>query len=198
MHAFGRMRRVFFFMAPSIPSGIPDRLIAGTTWRWTVSFAEFPPSEGWVVSYALRGVGELNTKSSEVVQDGSQWTVTIGADREPIKPGLYTWAAYVTGVGAYAGQVYRAATGVVLIEPDVASAAAGDLQTFAEQALALIEAKILERIEVDMSGYTFAQKQAIREDLTTLQRMRAQLKAELQSKRFGGRLPPYVVQFARA
>lgn len=184
-------------MAPSIPSGIPDRLVAGTTWRWTVSFSDFPISEGWSLSYVFRGVDELSTASADITEDGTKFTVSLGTSKTKIASGLYTWAAYMTGSGANAGQVYLAGSGSLLVQPDLAGAAPGELQPFAERALALVETRILERISEDMSGYTFQQKQAVREDLTKLQRMRAQMKAELQRKKFG-RLPPYHVRFARA
>lgn len=184
-------------MAPSIPSVIPDRLVAGTTWRWTASYGAYPISEGWTLSYVLRGVNDLDTEATDLTNDGTRWTVTVAIAKTKLEPGLYTWAAYMTGSGTYAGQVHLAQSGTLLVQPDVAGTAAGELVAFAEKALARIETRLLERISEDMSNFTFAQKQTVREDIRTLQRMRTQMQAELQRKKFG-RLPPLHVHFGRA
>ena len=46
-------------MAPQIPITEPRQFVAGDTWKWDKTLADFPAGDGWQLSYSFRGETDL-------------------------------------------------------------------------------------------------------------------------------------------
>lgn len=130
-------------MAHTIPVGEPTQVRAGDNWTWTKSFGDYPVSEGWALSYEIRGVDRLDWDSSYVTDDGNVFTIDIPSSvTAELTAGRYVWAAFVT----LSGDRYTAVDGVFDVLSDLAQSAQGDEQTHAEKMVAAIEDEIEARI----------------------------------------------------
>lgn len=84
-------------MAASVPETEPTTLVAGDTWSWQKTLANYSPSDGWSLSYALRlenGAGLINVTGAS---SSTGFTITIpAASTNTQKAGTWQWASYVT------------------------------------------------------------------------------------------------------
>jgi hypothetical protein len=71
-----------------------------------------------------------------------------GRKTAPLLPGTYQWAAFVTK----AGERYTADEGVLVVERNLSTAAAGDALSHAEKVLPIIEAAIAGRLTADIES----------------------------------------------
>lgn len=108
-----------------------DDLVAGDTLDFTVSVDGYPASDGWTLSYALRGPSAIDLTATPV---GQQYRVQASAATTAAWiPGDYSWSRYVT----LSGQRYSAGSGWLVIRPNLAAQVAGyDGRSQAEKALA--------------------------------------------------------------
>ena len=181
-------------MAPSIPTSEPSLIVAGDTAKWTMSFADYPVTDAWALTYHLRGASALDVAAQAQTADFLV-TVTAAASAK-LKPGRYTWIARVTK----AGESYAARRGTLTVLPDAAQAEAGDLQTFAEKLLALTEQEIQNRMtgQRSIEQYSIAGRSFAKITVTELSRLRAQYRAEVAAERRPGKLGiPVGAVFAR-
>lgn len=181
-------------MAPITPVGVPSQLIAGDTLLFSVSYGDFPVSEGWTLSMTLAGVGTLQTESGEITEDdGTTWTVTIPASRTrtlAAKPGVYRWFHYMTGSGSYSGRRYTVAEGRIEVLLNPADAADGDFQFQEEKDLAVVEARLAGRLTDDMQAYTIRGRQVVLIPYQELVAERARLKRAVWKLRNPGLAMP--------
>jgi hypothetical protein len=140
-------------VAPPIPDDVPVVFTAGVTVKFRRAFNDYPPSDGWTYKIYFNGATDVfNVEGIVDPQNSSAWLVTINpSDSEVPPPGLYR---YVERASSPGGEVYDVGEGVVQIEPDLATAAAGVDLSFAEQTLAMIEAEIQARITADVEEYS--------------------------------------------
>lgn len=171
-------------MAPAtIPTTEPIEVLAGLTWRWDKTLADYTPADGWSYGYAIRGAGRLDlTGVATAENDG--WELTAAAsDTADLPGGVYQWTAYVTS----GSEKYVTGRGSLTVLPNPLTAAEGTLQLWAEQSLAYVEATLAKRYQADMAGYTIEQRQAQREELAALERSRSRLAAEVDARKSQGR-----------
>lgn len=117
--------------------------MAGDTWKWTQSYADFPISDSWALSYHIRGKDRLDWDSSWVTDDGTTHTIVIpSATTALLAAGGYKWQARVTD----GSLTYTAEDGVLTIEPDPEEAVAGAFQSHAERMVGLLEQEIEARV----------------------------------------------------
>ena len=185
-------------LAATIPTDIPDELIAGDTWQWTVRFSDYPASAGWALTYYLRGVGSLDVTATTDT-DGEGYAVTVAAATTATLPaGNYEFLARV----AKTGEVFTVDSGAVVIDANAATASAGTLQSHAEQMVALLRAEIKARLSgtagTAHESYTIDNRQISKLSLAELRSLLKGYELELYAQRNGGRLPPYRVGFSRA
>jgi len=186
-------------VAPTIPIGVPATLGAGVTWKWKTSPAGFPPSEGWALSYALRGVGSLDIAGAKVTDDGvATFTITVAAaDTAALAAGAYRWVAYAEK----AGEKYEVAKGVVDVTANVATAGAGALQSTAEAMVTRLDAEIKARVTGTGSGHNSIEihGRAIEKfSLEELYGLRNKYAAQANRERSKGRFAPVKMRFTRA
>lgn len=137
-------------MAPSIPDDVPVLFRAGQTIKFHRWFDEYPPADGW--NYTIYFNGATNVFSSAAAVDPAGFLVTMTPTDLAVPPGIYRYLERVTNTGS--GEVYTLGEGVVQIEPDLATAPAGAMLSFAENMLAAIEAEIAVRITADVEDYS--------------------------------------------
>lgn len=178
-------------MTFTIPSTEPDVLRAGETWHWTKSLDEFPASEGWILTYYIRGPGKLDILATTST-DGTSYDVLATAQNTSSMPsGRYAWDASVT----LSGETHIADSGVIVVEPNLATAKTGDLQTHNEKMLALIEAELERRLTgVSAAGsgaieaYVIHGRSVTKIAAEKLKALRGQYLAAVQRERNPGRI----------
>ncbi len=119
-------------MAAPVPSTEPAILVAGDTSAWTKSVSDYPPTEGWSLSYAFRkqsGAGYLNLTAST---SNSEYSLTISAASSSLMTaGLWTWASYATA----GSERHQVGSGSIEIKPNLAAIDFNiDLRSTAKQA----------------------------------------------------------------
>lgn len=130
-------------------SALPESFAAGTTVTYSKSFADYPASDGWSLTLYLAGA----TIASVVADaDGDAFDLTIPAATtvHPFLPGLYRWSERVSK----AGEVREVGSGVVDIEPNLAEATDGSLQSFFEEAIPILQAHIRGRLTAGLQSYS--------------------------------------------
>lgn len=115
----------------------PTRVTAGDTVSWTKSLAEYPASDGWVLSYTLINAAQKYTFSASA--SGADHAVSVAAATTASwVAASYTWQATVTK-GA---ERYTVGTGRMVVAPDVAAATTLDTRSSARKALEAVDAML--------------------------------------------------------
>lgn len=112
-------------------------LICGDSLNFTVSLDDYSAADGWVLTYALRGLSKIDLIATSV---GTDFQVQADASTTASwLPGRYNWVSYVSK----SGQRYTVDQGVLTISPDLSQAIAGyDGRSVAEKALADAESAL--------------------------------------------------------
>jgi hypothetical protein len=183
-------------LPPTIPSIEPEVARAGDTWKWSKSFASYPVSEGWALSYSFRGASVLLDADVTIQANVVDWSVSVAANKTaPLIPGTYRWAAFVTK----AGERYTADEGVLVVERNLSTAAAGDALSHAEKTLAIVEAALAGRLTADIEEYLINGKQVRKIGVPELKKLRKQYRNEVWRQRNGNKLgPQHQLTFGRA
>jgi hypothetical protein len=174
----------------------PDRAVAGDTWKWTRALADYLPSDGWVLTYSIRGLSVLLDADVVVTPGASNYAVAVAANKTAaLLPGTYRWAAFVTK----AGERYTADEGVLVVERNLSTAAAGDALSHAEKALPIVEAALAGRLTADVEEYMINGKQVRKIGVPELKKLRKQYRNEIWRQRNGNKLgPQHQLTFGRA
>lgn len=178
-------------VAAPVPSYIPNVLNAGDSWQWTLALADYP-ADTWTATYYLRGLGKIDVAG--VADDAGHLFSATAAETGAVLAGSYR---YVLKVDDGAGTIETVDAGVVTVRADFATADAGDLQTHAERALALIEAALEGRVTDDVESYQILGRAVSHIPLSELRKLRAQYRSEVALATYGGKLPDTQVQFGR-
>lgn len=182
-------------MPPIIPDSVPDHFPAGTSVKFTRSFGDFPPSDGWAYSIYLNGLTQKFSKAASVTDNVFAITF-LPSDTAALNPGPFRYAERLTNSGT--GEVYDI-TGdelVINIEPNVATASAGVFNTWEERALTIIEAALSGRLTADIQSYQIAGRAVTKIPFQELRQIRGQLLASIWRQNNPGQLGvPYKVQF---
>jgi len=140
-------------MAHPIPTAVPISLRAGDTATWRRSLADYPASDGWVLSYVLVKSGAQITITADAA--GADHLITVvPATTVAWTPGVYAWQERVTQAGA----IYTLATGTLEIIASFAAATTGlDARNHAQKTLDALEAWI-ERHDIAVAEYMIGDK----------------------------------------
>lgn len=84
-------------MAYQIPTSEPETFVAGDSWDWDVTLSDFPPSEGWELSYTF--ICRSAEGSDHEAEFGEQVTANAAnsgyevripaSETAPLQPGTY-------------------------------------------------------------------------------------------------------------
>lgn len=169
-------------MAPPIPTGEPQQLVAGDTWTWQRSVPEYPATDGWTLAYAFRGAASIDAVADA---GGAGYTVTVpAAQTAGLAEGTYEWVAFVTNAG---GERYTVAAGRVAVLANFTKLSGADRQHHVERALALIETQIEQLLASPIESGTAEQTTFAKRPLTELRIERNLYRAELSLLKRGGR-----------
>lgn len=117
-------------MPADTPTIEPVRITAGDSAAWVRTFADYPASAGWVLTYTL-----INAQGKQTVAaaaDGDAHRVTLAAaGTASWVPGVYAWTAAV----AMGSDRHTVAAGQIEVLPNFAAAAQLDTRTPARKAL---------------------------------------------------------------
>lgn len=143
-----------------------------------------------MLSYAITGVEAIEWDAGWVTDDGQTFTVTIPDESTRLAAGAYQWAAILTGAGAYAGQRFTGARGLLTVLPDPTTLVDGAGQAYAERMLAVIEAAIAGAAPGALAAYTIGGRSVELMAGDEQRRWRGYFRTELYRYRYPGRALP--------
>jgi hypothetical protein len=165
-------------MAPVVPTTEPKILTAGDTWAWTKALSNFQPADGWALGYAIRGASVLADSKVACTASGSGFAVKVqGADTKTLKSGTYSWQAYVDNSGT--DEHYTVESGVLTILTALTNVTDNSAQSHDERTLAIIEARIENRITTDQESYAINGRSIMHIPIKDLMRLRAAYQARV-------------------
>jgi hypothetical protein len=166
----------------TLPTQPPAQFEAGTTVRFTQlpvtsAFGDVSPAAGWSLTWLLRGPGEADALATD---DGAIWTVNLSATAtRALSPGPYTWALRASA----GGDVVTIASGRCTVTVDMAEAVAGDVQTWEERTLAVVEAALSGNLTDAVQFYMIGDQQINRIPIEKLMAIRTQLQSAVAQQR---------------
>jgi hypothetical protein len=181
-------------VAPTVPAGEPVALAAGTTWTWSQSWADFPPGDGWSVTYYAAGPSSFSVTTTPRTSD--YLALKAATDTAILLPGVYFWEARASLSGA----VYVAGTGTFAVSASTNVEAESDQRTHAQIMLARVEAELEARILGTGSAhesYGNGDQSITKLSIEALKALRTTYSLEVQRQANGGQLPSYEVSFVR-
>lgn len=118
-------------------TAIPEIIVKGTAVDYRRTYGEFPANDGWALALILSGPPPNFTKAFSA--DVASFTIALAnADTGGLGVGNYFWEERATKTG----KSYPAASGVLQVAADLATAVAGSLQTKEAKMLAALDAAI--------------------------------------------------------
>lgn len=165
-------------------TAIPGSFAAGETVSYLRSAPSgYAPADGWTLTLYLAGE---NTASAQATEESGAYRVTLTAsETSQLEPGSYRW---VERLSDGAGVVHDLASGTVIVLPNIGAAASGDLQTWAEKTLPIVEAAIAGRLPSGMESYQIAGRAVSKIPIRELVALRGQLQAEVNRIRNRGKI----------
>jgi hypothetical protein len=161
------------------PTSWPSTITAGTTVKVLRSHSEYPASAGWTLRFWLAGPSVID-KGVAGVASGASFLVTLTpAISAKLTAGTYRWREIVT----LSGESFVAASGVLVVEANIAAAGAGDLQTWEERTLAVVEAALEDRLTDDMQAYSIGGRAVTKIPVLELMGLRTSLRSAVEAQR---------------
>lgn len=161
---------------------LPTSIVAGTTVKYTRSDVNYPASQGWSNVLHLVGAQVIPPISGTAVGDSFQFVITPTMTAT-VKPGRYQWREFPTK-GA---DIFLAAGGVVEILPNIAASGAGEMRTWEERCLELVELRLEGRFTADMERYSVGGRSVEKMNMVELMRARNWLKTQVRQQASPGR-----------
>jgi hypothetical protein len=165
---------------------LPDSFAAGTTVKYVRSLSDYPASGGWQLRLTLAGAATLTVTGAA---SGADHAMAITAQQSAALPaGIYQWAEDALK----SGEVYRVAGGTVTVEPNLAAAQPGDLQSQDEKLLAAVTAVINVRMGVgtglpkDIEAYQVDGVMVTKVPLVELRKLQSALSHSVARAKRGG------------
>jgi hypothetical protein len=174
-------------LTPPIPTTEPDRLFAGDTAKWNKTISDYPPTDGWTLTYAFRGPS--NFPDQQATSSGSAYVIVIAAAiTTALAVGTYYWSARVNK----AGETYTVARGVLTVD----MVAGGVVITHNEKMLAAINAVLEGRVTADINQYTIGTRMVTKIPFKELLHFKGVYEAKVWRDRNPGKIGvPVLVNF---
>jgi hypothetical protein len=104
------------FLFKGLDLNEPKRITKGDTIAWRESFGNYPASQGWALSYAIRGPVSLDVNATA---DHDDFVITINpAQSDTLTQGYYRYQAIVTK----GSEVHTVSQDFLLVDPDLSAA----------------------------------------------------------------------------
>ena len=159
---------------------IPDSFSAGSTVEYVKTVPDYPAG-AWSLKLILAGKSTLTVNATA---EGSSFNVTITpAQSAGLCAGVYQYVERATD-GTIVKDLGR---GTVTVTPNLETAGDGDLQTWEEKTLAVIEAKLAGRVDSSIDEYVIGSRQVRYIPLDDLLKWRDKLAARVAAQKSPGR-----------
>lgn len=128
-------------MAYQIPDSVPSSLVAGDSWQWRASFADYPPGDGWSLAYVFTANGSdpVTVTAATDATVSSAFLCTVPAATTATMAAT-EW--YWTALATKASERHVAESGRFTVSPDPATFT-GDPRSKVKRILDAIDAAIL-------------------------------------------------------
>jgi len=177
---------------PPIRIRWPSFFTAGATFKINRQFADFAATD-WNYSVLFAGLAVANFNGAQITVDpsGCYRVVLAPADTQKLNPSgaasvPYTYVERLTAVSD--GEIVDVCSGRIMVEPNLAFAAAGDALSFEEKTLIAIEQVLSGRITADVENYSVAGRSVSKIPVRELLTLRGQYKAIVWRQRNPGRV----------
>lgn len=169
---------------------MPSAFAAGTTVKYVRTTSDYPANAGWSLVFHLAGASVITPITAAA--SGADHAITIpAAVTEKLLPGIYRWQELVSK----SGDKFVLASGAVQVTANMAMAGAGDMQSWEEKTLAVVEAALSGRLTTDMESYQIAGRAVTKIAVADLMKLRNQLKITVAQQRSGGFGTPVAFAF---
>lgn len=158
-------------MTPPIPTTEPSDFAAGDSVFWNLTDPNYPPSEGWALTYAFLGPSTFQLGPAEITPDNAtdSYQVRVPAATTATKtPGTYRWYRIFTNAGTGERNA-EAAVGATVIRTDPANA--GNVISDAETQLAAYKSLRDKLVSGGVKSYTIDNRSFTKHDLPYINRM---------------------------
>ncbi len=138
-------------MAFEIPYQEPTKIAAGDRAQWKRTLTDYPVSEGWTLTYYLRGNFAHDAIDIAAATDGNDYSVDLSPDvTGAYTPGIYHFQAFVSK----SGDRKPVASGTIEVTPNFATITTPhDGRTHARRCLDSINAVLEGRATHDQQSY---------------------------------------------
>lgn len=155
-----------------LPLYEPEQIAVGETAVWRKVLSDFPPADGWTLTYYVRGTGRGFDQEAEA--DGAGYRVTVPAATTALmSSGKYFFEARVSkGVEEY--EVARGELTVVVSIKGMSVTATLDERSPARRILDAIDAMALGKATLDQQSYQIGTRQLSRIPVGELLALRTQ------------------------
>jgi len=163
-------------------TAMPPAFPAGTHVTYTKTDANYPANDGWGMKLYLAGQSVIEPLAGAASAASFVFTLT-DAITTPLLPGDYVWREVATK----AGKSYEAASGNVEVFANIAAAGAGDILTWEQRMLPLIEAALTMLMTSPVQAYQIGNRSFTKADISRLLRIRTSLKISVLQQAHRGR-----------
>jgi hypothetical protein len=161
-----------------ILDAVPQSLVAGDTWRWTRTFADYPAGT-WAVTYYFEN--QAKQFSTLATASGTDQAVSIpAATTADYPPGRYRW--FARAVAGLISETISGETGWLEVTPNPATAGSRDIRSFARRALDAIEATIEGKATSGQLSFAIRDRTVQSFTLEELMKLRDQMRLEVRSE----------------
>lgn len=174
-------------MSVTIPSTVPERFTAGDTVRFTRAFDGYSSADGW--TYAIYIAGAQTLSAAGVANAEGGWDVTIPAGTAAgqsgsLDAGGYQYIERVSKVSP--AETYTLGSGLITVDLNLATAAAGDAQSHEEKTLSVLEAALSGRLTKDIQSYQIAGRAVNKIPISELRKLYKDYRIAVARQRSGG------------
>lgn len=157
---------------------LPGSITAGLTFKRTVTLADYPADNGWVLHVYLRGKSAINIESTP---NGAQHVINVpAASTTSWQEGNYGYSARVIN---QSGDVFEVASGTIDILADLQATTSGDYRSHAQKTLDAVEAVIENRASLDQERYRINNRELYRTPMADLLKLRAHYRNEVRQEK---------------
>lgn len=160
-------------MAAPTPQTEPAQLIAGDSAKWLKSLPDYLPADDWQLSYTLvNATGKITFAAGA---EGDAHLVNVAPSVTTAWPaGIYTWRAQISN----GDEAHTVASGTIKVAPTFGTDTL-EARSFARQALANVEAYLLNPQNLTAASYSIAGRTLSRIGSAELLTLRDKYKAEV-------------------
>jgi len=153
-----------------VPTNIPKQITAGTSVEWIVTLADFKPSDGWLLSYHLRGPSKLDLTHDTPLTDDLNFAVKLTTAKSSLlTAGRYFYQAFVVRGSGDTQEKRLVDNGEIEVLANLSDADEGyDGRSQNEKMLAAIDAMLQKKATRDQQSYTIGQRTLTRIPLDQL------------------------------